>query len=245
MGIFNFAKNKKKAPKKAPKEEKKENAIVFNAVIRVLGSPKEHVKKTLEGFVDILKKNSDYKTLSTKVSKIEKVKPKEKEELKEPKEVELYAGYVDLEIGTNKKERIFDFCFNFMPISIEVVKPMDIVFSANEISRFLTDVQGRVHEIDWNLKMEKSANILLDKINKELKQKREVMTQNLIQMLQNNIHLALKEKAKDIKEISKNIGIPEDQIKPFLDRMIESKELVLENGKYSGVDKNAGTDKKS
>lgn len=234
MGLFNF----KKAAKKVKKEVKKavtgphEDAIVFTAVIKVLGSPKEHVKKTLQGFVDLIIKNKDYFLINHNISKVEKVKVKEKESLKEPKDVDLFSGHVEVEIGTKQKERLFDFCFNFMPVSVEVTKPMNLSFAANEISRFLTDIQGRVHQIDWDFKMERSANILLDKKNKELSEKWQKMTKSMVQMLQNNVLLALKEKEKDIKELIKNIGIPEDQLKPFLDKMIENKDIKLEDNKY-------------
>ena len=48
-----------------------------------------------------------------------------------------------------------------------------------------------------------------------------------------NTILSLKEKKKDLKEISKNVGIDEKQLKQFVDNMLADKEIKLEKGKYS------------
>ena len=66
----------------------------------------------------------------------------------------------------------------------------------------------------------------------DLTSKHSILSKNMVRMLRNNILLSLKEKAKDMKELSKNVGIPEDQLKPFVDKMIVDKEIKLEKNKY-------------
>jgi predicted transcriptional regulator len=52
-------------------------------------------------------------------------------------------------------------------------------------------------------------------------------------MLQNNIFLSLKEKNKELGELVKNVGIVEEQLKPFLDKMVAAGVIKLEKNKYS------------
>ena len=226
MGLFNFnKKEKKKQPKKEEEPELSQDGIVFRAIIELMGSPKKYIEDTTNAFIENIKKNQDYKILKSKISKPKKVKD---ESIEETKEREIFSTFAEVEVLAKKKEKIFDFCFNYMPSSVEIIKPMSLEFTANEISNYLSDIQATLHKIDFALKNANAANQVM---NTRLQN----LTKSMVRTLRNNILLSLREKNKDLKEISKNVGISEDQLKPFVDNMIKENEIKHEGGKYSVV----------
>lgn len=224
MGIFGNKKETKKSKKKSSIKEdiNIKGGIRFSAIIELLGAPKKHIEETIKAFVDKIKKNPDYKIIKADISSAKKVEKEEAQKLDKTKQ-ELYSIFVELEVATTKKEKLFDFCFNYMPSSIEVMEPMSIGFSANELSAFLTDIQGTLHKIDFALKNVNAAN--------------KVLNNNMLQMLQNNIVLSLKTGDKDLPGLSKNVGIPDDQLKPFIEKMVEAGLVKLNKKKYVLVKK--------
>jgi len=209
--------------KKAKEDFDIKNGIKFSALIELLGSPKKHLEDTMNAFIDNIKKNKEYKLLNTEVSKVKEVE-------KEGDEKEIFSTFAELEIGVKQKSDLFDFCFNFMPSSIEIIEPMNVTFTSNEISQYLTDIQGTLHRVDAALKDMNAANNILKKHNVTL-------NQNMLQMLQNNIVLSLREKDKTLEELSKSVGIKEEQFRPFIDKLVESKAVKLKSKKYSLIKK--------
>jgi len=117
-----------------------------------------------------------------------------------------------------------------MPFFIEVTEPMNISFSANELSNYLSSIQATIHKIDEGLKTYKLRI-------EDLVGKHAILTKNMVRMLRNNILLSLKEKSKDIAELSKSVGISEEQLRPFVENMTKDlpnqpKEIKLEKSKY-------------
>jgi hypothetical protein len=237
MGLFDFGKKEKKketSKKSKPKEEFEvgENGLVFNAKFQILTKSKEYAQEVSKKYAESIKQaqdqkqNKKYFIIKQDISKPEKLS---KEELKDvPGENEAYTCMLDFEIGVKKKTNIFDFCFEFMPFFVEVVSPMNINFTASELTNYITNIQATIHKIDETLKAYKLRT-------EDLTNKYGILSKNMVRMLRNNIILTLKQKSKDIKEISKSVGIPEEQLKPFIDTMVDDKEIKLEKNKYKFV----------
>ena len=79
-------------------------------IIEVLGKPKEHVETTLKKVQEELSKREGVKILTQEVA--------------ETKELEkFFSSYIDLEISLTDIDKLIDFCFDFMPSSIEILEP--------------------------------------------------------------------------------------------------------------------------
>jgi hypothetical protein len=235
MGLFDFTKKGKKTSQKAPKQKEEQFEIgpaglMFNAKIQILASPKEYAKKIADEYVEAIKlskdqkNNTNYHVLNVTISKPEKMKDEEKTNAQE-KGVDLYKVFIETDIGVKDKSKIFDFCFDFMPFSIEVVDPMTIGFNASDLTEYVTNILATLHKIDGDLKKTIATNTLLNKQNQNL-------VKNMVRMLRNNVLLSLREKSKTIKELVQNIGIEEEQLQAFLDNMVSDKEIELKKGKY-------------
>ncbi|MFC1727860.1 hypothetical protein ACFLZ7_00135 [Nanoarchaeota archaeon] len=211
MGIFS-KKKPKKVKKSTPKkiEQLEEGRILCRTIIEMLGKPKEYIVDTLKSYVDKIKQNKDIEIVN--------------EEMSEAVEQEgLFSVFVEIEAWFKNSVTVMDFCFDYMPSSIEIIDPEKLTYTSNQITNLFNDLQARLHTVDMMLKNTVQENKILRK--------------NAGALLRNNILMSLKEKSKKIEEISKKVGIPKEQLKAFLDKTIKEGHIKETKGTYSIVKK--------
>lgn len=187
--------------------EKLDNGYIhFNAIIEMMGAPKEYVINTLKMYVDKLKTGKDIIVIKEFYAK-----PKKHEK--------LFSTFVELEMLAKNASAIAFFCFDYMPSSIEIIQPTTFTYNAADFSGFFNDIQARMHRLDMVIKTMKAKLTNLEK--------------NSGLLLRNNILTLLKENKKSLDELSRNTGIPAQQLSPFLERIKEEGWLIRENDKYS------------
>ena len=180
--------------------------IKYVAIVEILGAPKEHVIETMNVYLEKMKKEKGIKIVKTHVSEVEQ------------KET-LFSVFAEIEMLAKSPSRIVDYCFEYMPSSIEIIEPEHIAFNAHDFSNFFNDLQARLHNLDM--------------VVKKLRAENKILNDNAHLILRNNILLSLKEKDKDLAAISKNIGIAEEKTKVFLEALIKQKFIILKKNKYS------------
>ena len=204
--LFGDKKEKKKEKVKAKLVEEDEGPkIRCKTIIEILGSPKEHVEKTLKEYLDTIRKSKDFKVVDEFVSDVE---PKDK----------FFGAFSELELVFKSTSKIIEFCFDYMPSSIEIIEPEELKFKAREIANLLNDLQAKLHKLDMIVKNTRAENMLL--------------TKNANAILRNNILLVLKTGDKNLKELSKKIGLPEESTKNFLEELIKQKYIKKKGDKY-------------
>ena len=177
-------------------------------IIEMLGKPKEHLEKTLKGYISALKKDKKVKTL--------------KEEYAEPekdKDSKLYTIFVELEVLVKGAAKVIDFCFDYLPSSVEILEPTSIEYQSTDFSSLLNDLQARLHQMDMTVKNSNQENTILKK--------------NSAIFLRNIIYLSLKQEKKDIAKLSKDSGVPEKELEKFLEILIKEKKLKKNKKIYS------------
>lgn len=189
----NKAKETKQTAHDSEDEEDK-FPIKCRAIVEMLGAPKEYIEKTLKDYIAVMKKTKELKVKSVDTSPTEQ---KDK----------LFSLFAEIEMEVKDVDTLVGFCFDYMPSSIEVFNPSHIVFKAHELSNFFNDLQSRLHKLDLAVKELRAQNSLLEK--------------NAGLLLRNNILITLKDKSKDVKTLGKNVGIPSEQLEPFLKRMAD------------------------
>ena len=58
---------------------------------------------------------------------------------------------------------LFGFCFDFMPSSLEIVKPETLKFDATKMNNLLNDLAARLHYYDMIVKQLRVRNMILEK----------------------------------------------------------------------------------
>jgi len=111
----------------------------IRAIIEILGYPKDHIENTMELILKKLKEEKDVEYLSDKIH--------------EAKETgKLFSTFAEVEFKLPTLENLIDFCFNYMPSSIEILSPEKFNLETSEVSGFLNDLMARLHRTDMLLK---------------------------------------------------------------------------------------------
>lgn len=188
-------------------EEKQ--GITVRVIIEMLGSPKEHIEKTLKDYVERLKKD---KTIA--ILKEDYVEAEEKGK--------MFSCFVELDIKFPSPEALIGFCFDAMPSSIDILEPAELVFDTKKLTDILNDLQARLHQVDMALKYLKAEKTILDT--------------NVVTVFNNFVTYILKNSGdKKLDEISVLTGVKPEQLKNFLDKIVEKKTISLKDGVYSAA----------
>ncbi|MDP7141193.1 MAG: hypothetical protein QF362_01840 [Candidatus Woesearchaeota archaeon] len=183
-----------------------EQQILSRVIVEIAGKPKEHIESTMKLVLQKIKESKDIKI--------------EKEETFDAKEKEgIWNIYTELEIKTKDIEGLIGFCFDYMPSSVEIIEPDNLKFDTNSIGHLINDLLARLHTVDVTLKKLKSDKISLES--------------NGTMLLRNIILISVKEKEKDLNEMSALIGIKQEELKPFVDSLVKEGKIIENNTKYS------------
>ena len=126
--------------------------LKVRAIIEILGSPEEHVKKTMQMILDKVKQYPDTKVLSDKSFPAEKMGDKN-----------LWSTFTELDLEVKTIQTLTGFCFDFMPSSLEIIEPEEMMMQHHAISDVLNDLLARLHQYDMVLKNIHAENIILKK----------------------------------------------------------------------------------
>jgi hypothetical protein len=180
--------------------------IRCRTIIEVLGKPKEHVEKSIKEYIEHIKKDSELVILN--------------EEYSEAKEQgKLWSQFVELELVIKGTSKLIAFCFDYMPSSLEVVKPDHLIMTNPELSSFLNDLQARLHNVDM--------------IVKQLKAENDFLRMNMNAILHNAVMICLKVSKLNIEQLSQITGVEKKELESFVEKLIKDKKIKKENELYS------------
>jgi hypothetical protein len=185
-----------------------EKNIIFRAVIEILGKPKEHIDKSLRGFIKQLKENEEYEVISEDYA-----------ELKKQEEQELWMGFAELEVKTAKIEQLTAFCFNYMPSLIEIIEPKELRISERDFSTFLNDLQSKLHTVDM--------------VAKQVKMENDHLKKNMSALMRNYLLVLLAKESMTAEQISNLTGVKQDNLEDYLDHLIDEGKVDLKDGRYN------------
>jgi hypothetical protein len=173
-----------------------------NMIIEVVGKPKEHVEESLKLILKKLNEEKNVQVLDGKVHK--------------PKEQGIFfCSFVELELLVKNMAVFTTLCFDYMPSSVEIVEPANMKVKCTEISDFVNDMLAKLHEVDMRFKNVNASNIILDK--------------NLHGLFRNFVLALLESGKSSLDELAKKVGIPGQQLLPFLQEF-EKEGLIKSNG---------------
>ncbi|MBS3175955.1 hypothetical protein J4457_01840 [Candidatus Woesearchaeota archaeon] len=185
--------------------------ILTRPIIEMLGSPKEHIEDTMRAFLKKLEQSDVFTIVKKDLAPAQQ-------------QGKLWSIFAELEIWFKDFSTLIDFCFAAMPSSIEILEPTDFNINAGELTGMLNQLQARVHEADMVVK-----NVRLES---------KALDANSVTIFRNFIRFLLLSGPKTLEEVSAPTGIIPDQVRPFLDRLIEAEVIELkDDGKYYLVPK--------
>lgn len=178
--------------------------IVVRAIVEIMGTPEEFVKKSLLEHVDKIKQDG----LDVQFEKYA-----------EPKQQDNYfTQFVELQVSFKKLEQLLDFCIDSMPSSVEIMSPEKLQLDMASFEDFLNDFQARLHHTDMMLKGLQAQKTVLDK--------------NALNTFHNFIKFACNTKPQSMDELAKLLGIGAKELTPFVENMVAKGELKKEGKEF-------------
>jgi hypothetical protein len=175
-----------------PKEQPK---VICRAIIEMMGAPKAHIEETIKLYVDkITDEHKDIRIIDRFISKAKK-----------QKDSGMFNVFAELDMEVSGMENLIWFCFDYMPASIEISDPEQLVFNIHEFTAFINDFLTKMHKVDMTLKHLAAENQVLGK--------------NGVTLMKNIIILQLKSGPKTPEVLASGAGTPVDHIQKFLDAM--------------------------
>jgi len=175
-------------------------------IIEVLGKPQEHVEKSIHSYIDRIQQDSGFILLKSEFSE-----PIQKEE--------YWAMFVEIEIVIKGLHQLVAFCFDYMPSSVEFIKPEQFSLKAEAIQDFINNLQARLHQVDM--------------VAKQLRNENQFMKKNLTTAVKNTIAIALSTGKKTMEQLRAVTGIHQEELQLFLDQLIEDSKIISTEGFYS------------
>ena len=172
----------------------------------IAGKPKAHVEETLKAYM-------------TNIKEDERIKPIT-EDYAEPMKQDggMYSVFCELETMVQDLDVLTWLSINFMPASIEILKPEKFSIEARYLQNWYNDLLSKLHE---------TSNVL-----REVRSVNSHITQGMNALIKNGILAAVAAKPRGGKEIAQLLGMPEKQLTPFLNDHVEKARLLKEDGKY-------------
>ena len=180
--------------------------IRCRTIIEVLGKPKEHVERSIKDYVEHIRKDEDLVILNEEYSDI-------KEQGK------LWSQFVELELVIKGTSKLIAFCFDYMPSSLEVLKPEQLIMTNPELSSFLNDLQARLHNVDMAVKQLKAEN--------------DFLRMNMNAILHNAVMICLKVSKLNIEQLSQITGVEKKDLEAFVEKLIKDNKIKKEDDMYS------------
>ncbi len=179
--------------------------IRCRTIIEVLGKPKEHVENAIKEYIEHIKQDSELVILNEDYSETQE-------------QGKLWSKFVELDLVIKGTRKLIAFCFEYMPSSIEVLKPEHLIMTNPELSNFLNDLQARLHNVDM--------------IVKQLKAENDFVKQNMNAILHNAILICLKVSRLNLEQLSQITGVEKKELEIFVEKMLKENKIKKENEVY-------------
>lgn len=180
--------------------------LEVRAIIELLGKPKEHIEETMSLLIEKLKTEPNMQITNIHI-----------EETFEQEG--MYATFAEIEVIVKKLDHLTGFCFDYMPSSIEIVRPARFEFPVKLLNDLYNDVQMRLHNTDMTLKNTRGQNVILQ--------------QNFDAILKNLIIMALRTGDKTFDELSQATGVKPEHLQEIVKLLLPDKIIDYDGKKIS------------
>ncbi|HLD33478.1 MAG TPA: hypothetical protein VJB66_02045 [Candidatus Nanoarchaeia archaeon] len=184
-------------------------------VIELMGKPKEHIEQTMQKYIEKIKTEEMISVLDVQLADATLIDTNAQEE---GQVKQMWTIFAELEMLMKEPKVLTTFCLNYMPASIEIIEPEEIVWTNQKTTMFFNDLQARLHQLDMIAKQTKTEVVYLRK--------------NIHDLLKNYVTLLLRHNALTAEQLSKLIGVKKEILEDFLDTLIDKEIIVMDGEKY-------------
>lgn len=180
--------------------------LLCRVIIEMLGKPKGHLEKTFED-------------LMGKFLREEKIVFVKKTYSKTKKQGNLFSRFAEIEFWAENLSVLIGLCFDYMPSSVEVLEPENVVFPVHQLTGYLNEMQAKLHHVDM--------------IAKNTQTEKAILASNFIKLMENSIVLTIASGTATAANIAKAIGLKEEGLAKPLQNLLEAKRIKKVGEKYA------------
>ncbi|MBS3155576.1 hypothetical protein J4404_03725 [Candidatus Woesearchaeota archaeon] len=130
--------------------------IKARAIIEIAGFPEDHIKKTMEMVIENLGKEKGIEIINKNIAPVEHTQ-------------KMWSTFAELDLKFDDMKILNDFCFNYMPSSIEISDPVKLNIDSIDVSDFLNDLLAKLHNFTMYIKNLQAENAILKKEKEDSK----------------------------------------------------------------------------
>ena len=197
--------------------ESEELHIRIKAILEVVGKPKGYIEKSLSDYIEKIKEDDNLMIMNSKVS--EAIEEKDN----------VWSTFAEIELVIKGTTNLIGFCIDYMPASIEIIKPESFTFESRIFTGFINDIQAKLHRIDLLVKNLSTENNFLKK--------------NMNTLVENNLLVLIRIGINNSNLISKATGIDESELKRILETLTKNKKIKEEDGVYQIIENGRSQEK--
>jgi len=180
--------------------------VIARMIIQMTGAPKKHIEETLRMYIAKIKdEHKGIKILKEETSDAEP-------------EGEMFNIFSELEVEAKDTADLVWFCFDYMPSSVEIIEPENIMYDSHDFTNFLNDLQAKLHNVDM--------------VIKNLSAENQVIKKNGVMLMKNILMLQIKMGIGDIKTLALNAGTPQEHAKKFCEALVKEGKIKKDGSKY-------------
>ena len=180
--------------------------IRCRTIIEVLGKPQEHVENAIKEYVGHIKEDSELVILNEDYSEIRE-------------QGKMWSKFAELDLVIKGTKKLISFCFEYMPSSLEVLKPENLTLTNAELANFLNDLQARLHNVDMAVKQLKAEN--------------DFIKLNMNAVLHNSIIICLKISKLSLEQLSQITGVDRKELEMFVEKLLKENKIKKEGELYT------------
>jgi len=188
------------------KKAMEEQHVRINTILEVLGKPKEHIEEKLKEYIGKIKEDETLMVMKEHISKAKA-------------EGKVFTIFAELEVIVKGIENLVGFCIDYMPSSIEIIKPEMVNLDQRKFTNFVNDMLAKLHRVDM--------------IAKQLGTENKFLKTNLHNLIKNNIMILIKGGVTETSKLASASGIDESELKNFLEMLVKENKIKEQDGKYS------------
>jgi len=197
------------------KEKVEEGWIFVRIILELAGKPKEHVEEQMMKRIEQLKADTKIIIIKETVADLKQAKPTGEEEglVKV-----AWTTFAEIEMLVRNLNTLVYVLFNYMPSSVEILEPSNLMIRDETLTDLFTDLQARLLQVDV--------------ISKQVASEVVYYKQSLNNLFKNYVTLLLRNKAFSNNELSVLTGVKEENVEEVMKILTDNGMVELKEGKY-------------
>ena len=186
--------------------ESEQQYIRIRAILEIVGKPKEYIEQKMKEYITRMKEDAHLMVIEEHVHEAHQRET-------------VWSTIAEIEVAIQGVSNLVGFCIDYMPASVDIIKPESFAFDARIFTGIVNDIVAKLHRVDMLANQLGAENTFLKK--------------NMNNIIRNSLLVLIKLGIDAPEKLSKITGIQELEVKRFLDSLLQEKRIKESNGTYS------------